>query len=131
MSGKQVKHEIVKLQLALNGDSLDTILDCYDENATLVIKPGVIISGKDRLFKAFKDVHTRLGESSTLNRGDNVLIESGDTALLISKTYLTPAAASSEFTDAQRSIHVFKKDNFGNWRCVIDNFFGTDLLDYV
>ena len=132
MKTEHVEHEVSRIHQAFNDGVLDAVIDCYHHNATLVVKPGTVVSGKENIVSAYEQVHTSLGDANCLNRGDKVLIEAGDTALLISKTYLSPTSkVCPESVDAQRSIHVFKKDEKGNWRCLIDNFYGTDLLDYV
>jgi ketosteroid isomerase-like protein len=64
--------------------------------------------------------------------GDEIVIEAGDVALVIAKLYLVPKAAPHTLPcDGKRAVYVMQRNDSGEWRCIIDNFFGTDLLDFA
>ena len=106
-----------------NNDSLDS----YHDQAIYVQKPGNLILGKQDISEALQNA---LEHSHTC--GDNIIIENGDVALVLSKLYPnTSGSPTGGFVEAKRAIHVFKKSDEGVWKCVVDNMFGTDLLDYV
>jgi ketosteroid isomerase-like protein len=58
-----------------------------------------------------------------------VVLEGGDTALVIMETVLrfSTASGASE-TSTRRATYVFRKSEAGQWLCVIDNSYGTELL---
>jgi ketosteroid isomerase-like protein len=58
------------------------------------------------------------------------VIEGGDTALVIMETVLnTVDADGAETSIVRRAMYVFRKSAAGKWLCVIDNSYGTTLLD--
>ena len=67
--------------------------------------------------------------------GDNAKVVSTPlkgTALVIAKLYLVPKAAPHALPcDGKRAVYVMQRNDSGEWRCIIDNFFGTDLLDFA
>ncbi len=106
-----------------------TIEQSYDQHAAMVVKPGNVVVGHKAISAAMSDSLSSQ-QIQQLNKGDSVLIESDDVALLLAKTYTRPVG-SGDFESPQRSIYVFKKSQNGQWKCVVDNYFGTDLLDFV
>ena len=45
---------------------------------------------------------------------------------------LVPKAAPHTLPcDGKRAVYVMQRNDSGEWRCIIDNFFGTDLLDFA
>jgi ketosteroid isomerase-like protein len=59
-----------------------------------------------------------------------VIIETGDTALVIAKALLSAnQKTDSEFSMERSATYVFKKDSQGIWRCIIDNSYGAELLE--
>ncbi|MED5426027.1 MAG: DUF4440 domain-containing protein, partial [Pseudomonadota bacterium] len=64
--------------------------------------------------------------------GDERVIQAGDVALVVAKLYLVPKATPNALPcEGKRAVYVLQRDASGEWRCVIDNFFGTDLLDFA
>lgn len=59
-----------------------------------------------------------------------MIIEAGDTALVLSKTYIeSPKKLDSEFSSERNAIYVYQKTADGKWLCAIDNFYGVELLN--
>ena len=79
--------------------------------------------------KKFEEGAKRVLEHGRFCFGDEVVIEAGDTALVISKLYLNATGAVD--CNVKKAIYVFRKNAEGEWQCAIDNFFGVDLIDYV
>jgi ketosteroid isomerase-like protein len=57
-----------------------------------------------------------------------IILEAGDTSLVISQTLLEANQKESEYPMERRAAYVFKKNSQGEWLCAIDNSYGTDLI---
>ena len=57
-----------------------------------------------------------------------VVLEGGDTALVISETILDFVEKEGSRSTTRQATYVFRKSGAGKWLCVIDNSYGTDLL---
>ena len=56
-------------------------------------------------------------------------LESGDTALVLARARIAATMKGGErFDEERRSTYVFRRERPGEWRCLIDNSYGTDLL---
>ena len=58
-----------------------------------------------------------------------IILEAGDTALVISQTLLEANKKDNEYSMDRRATYVFKKNSKGKWLCAIDNSYGTELLN--
>ncbi|WP_407309966.1 hypothetical protein [Desulfosporosinus sp. SB140] len=58
-----------------------------------------------------------------------IILETGDTALVISEAILSADKKDSEYSMQRKSTYVFKKNLNGEWLCAIDNSYGTDLIN--
>jgi ketosteroid isomerase-like protein len=64
-----------------------------------------------------------------VNQGEIVVLEGGDTALVLANTLVwAKQQADSEFATDRKATYVFRRYPDGKWRCVIDNSYGTGLL---
>ena len=60
------------------------------------------------------------------------VIEGADNALVIMETRLNYPDGQGGLTDeTRRATYVFRKEADGQWRCTIDNSYGTALLAAV
>lgn len=58
-----------------------------------------------------------------------VIIEAGDIALVLSKTYIeSPDKPDSEFSTERKAIYVYKRTTDGKRLCAIDNSYGVELI---
>lgn len=114
---------------AITQEDFDRLMDFYAEDATLVVRPGMNATGKDRIRQAFVAIADHFNHSLTVTQGDMAVIEGGgDTALVVMTTRLDAEMADgSPFHADRKATYVFRKDAGGRWRCVIDNSYGTDL----
>jgi ketosteroid isomerase-like protein len=55
-----------------------------------------------------------------------VILETGDTALVLAKTLVS--ARNFPFME-RKATYVFRKDAADRWLCAIDNSYGPELLD--
>ena len=132
MRNQAISAQLRELHRAFNADEHKAIAACYDETATVVSKPIHKRSGKSDVVEALAQFKQDIVPDALVSNGDDVVIEAGDVALVMSKIYLNYGQPKQpQFAEANRAIYVFKRNEKGQWRCVVDNFFGTDLLDYT
>jgi len=129
MSDHTLKQEIAKADQAINERDFDTVASCYTEEAILVVKPGNLVQGREAIKVAHKKISDYFNNSLNVSQGDMVIIEAGDIALVLSKTYIeSPEKLDSEFATQRDAIYVYKKVADGKWLCAIDNSYGVELL---
>ena len=76
-------------------------MNYYTDDAILVVKPRMFARGKDEIKKAFIAIAKYFHNSVVPTQGEMIILETGDTALVISQTLL----------------------------CAIDNSYDTDLIN--
>lgn len=108
----------------------EAVMEYYAEGATMVVRPGQNVTGKTQIQKALVAIADHFKRQMTIRQGDMKVIESGDTALVIMESIVdTVDADGANISAVGRATHVFRKDTYGKWLCVIDNFYGTALLE--
>ncbi len=129
MDGHPLKQEIAKADQAINERDFDTVASCYTEEAVLVVKPGMLVQGREAIKAAHKKISDYFHDSLHVSQGDMVVIEAGDVALVLSKTYIeSPEKVDSEFSSERDAIYVYRKSADGKWLCAVDNSYGVELL---
>lgn len=125
----QIKAVIEACDQAISQEDYDTLMNYYAEDATLVVKPEMIVKGKENIHKAFIAIADFFQHRLVVTQGKMEIIEGGDTALVIMETRLgipTEDGGSTQVT--RRATYVFAHRN-ERWLCTIDNSYGTDLLN--
>lgn len=125
---QQLKDIISACDLAIQNEDFDTLMNYYSEDAVLVVKPGMIARGKEEIKKAFITIANYFNHHIVPRQGEMILLEAGDTVLVLSQTLLDSDKKDSEYAMERRATYVFKKNAQGEWLCVIDNSYGTDLI---
>jgi len=125
----ELKAVIAAADDAINREDLDTLMDFYTDDATLVVMPGKVVTGKPQIRKAFDAIAAHFNHTVHVSPGEMIVFEGGDTALVLSNTHVRAnQGTDSELNVDRRATYIFKKFPDGKWRCVIDNSYGTDLL---
>jgi uncharacterized protein (TIGR02246 family) len=117
---------IEKADKAINQEDFDTVVDLYADDALLVIKPGMNAIGKAQIRCAMEVIAAHFDRSLDVRQAGMVILETGDTALVLSKTLVS--AQNSPVTE-RKATYVFKKDINNQWVCAIDNSYGHEVLD--
>ncbi len=64
-------------------------------------------------------------------QGAMEVIEGADNALVIMETRLSYPGGEGWIDETRRATYVFRKEVDGEWRCTVDNSYGTTLLDVI
>ncbi|MBB3571596.1 nuclear transport factor 2 family protein [Rhizobium sp. BK491] len=130
MSRHDLQHVVEAADKAIMAEDFDSLMDFYDEQATLVIRPGLNASGKEQIRKAFLAIANHFNHSLRISQDQMVVIEGADMALVLAEAVLDAAGPDGvPISLARRATYVFRKNAEGKWLCTIDNSYGTDLLD--
>jgi len=100
----------------------------YADDATLVVKPGLTVTGKDNIRAAFVRIAAYVQHSLVVGQGRMQVIEGSDTALVIMESTLGYVEAGETKNVVRRATYVFRREADGRWLCTVDNSYGTDLL---
>ena len=126
---KEIKELIVAADKAIKEERFDDLKEFYTEDAVLVVKPGLEVKGKEAIREAFIKNANYFNNSVVPTQGKMLMIEAGDTVLVLSQTLLDANnKESSEYSMDRRATYVYRKVD-GKWLCAIDNSYGTTLLD--
>ncbi|VBB07793.1 Hypothetical protein LUCI_3058, partial [Lucifera butyrica] len=117
----ELRELIQKCDLAIQQEDFDTLMNYYTDDAILVVRPGMIARGKEEIKKAFIAIAKYFNNSLVPAQGEMVILETGDTALVISQAFLKADIKDSKYSMERRSTYVFKKDSHNAWLCAIDN----------
>ena len=130
MPDHELKQLIQAADRAITAEDFDTLMGFYAEDATLVIQPDRMAAGKQQIRKAFTAIAEHFNHKVKVSQGDMRVIEAGDTALVIMETIVDAGMPdATDGCDVRRATYVFRREMSGNWLCVIDNSYGTALLD--
>ena len=104
-------------------------MEYYAEDAALVVKPGMVVRGKENIRKAFIAIADYFQHRLVVTQGKMEIIEGGGNALVIMETRLDIPTAEAGITQVtRRATYVFRQQG-ERWLCTVDNSYGTDLLD--
>ena len=114
---------------AISQEDYDTLMAYYAEDAALVVKPGMVVRGKENIRKAFIAIADYFQHRLVVTQGKMEVIEGGGNALVIMETRLDiPTAEAGTTQITRRATYVFRQQG-ERWLCTVDNSYGTDLLD--
>lgn len=124
-----LKATIQAADRAITAQDYDALMAFYAEDASLVVKPGLIVSGKDDIRRAFMAIAAHFNHSIVVTQGEMRVIPAGDVVLVVMETVLQATdACGAEIGMTRRATYVFRRID-GQWRCAVDNSYGTALLD--
>lgn len=128
-----LKHLLARLiqaaDRAITARDFDALMDFYAPDATLVVKPGLSVSGREHIRAAFVKISDYVQDSLVVGQGRMEVLDGGDTALVIMESVLDYREQGRPVSVTRRATYVFRREPEGRWLCVIDNSYGTDLLD--
>lgn len=114
---------------AINREDFDAAMEFYAEDATLVVVPGRAANGKPEIRKALAALAEHYQHTLYLTQGDTIVIEAGDTALVIAQTHVrVNMKTATPSMETRNANYVFKRGDDDQWRCMVDNSYGASLL---
>jgi uncharacterized protein (TIGR02246 family) len=126
---KEIEELIAAADKAIKEERFDDLKEFYTEDAVLVVKPELEVKGKEAIKEAFIKIADYFNNSVVPTQGKMLMVEAGDTVLVLSQTLLDAEnKESSEYSMDRRATYVYRKID-GKWLCAIDNSYGTTLLD--
>ena len=125
MSEHPIAQLIARADRAINDEDFDTVVDLYTEDAVLVIEPGRNAVGKGAIRSAMEAIAAHFGGSLDVRQAGMVILETGDTALVLARTLVRAAGHPAV---ERKATYVFRKDPGGRWLCAIDNSYGHAAL---
>ena len=129
MNHQALKQEIHAADQAINNKDFDAVANFYTNEASLVVRPGLLAYGRSDIKEAHKKISEYFNGSLEVSQGEMVIIEAGNTALVLAKTFVkSPEKLDSEYSTERDAIYVYVKDDNGKWLCAIDNSYGFELL---
>lgn len=124
-----LSQQVTKLYQDFSNRDLHALAEHFAKDSKIIIHSGKTVSGKRDLLALYKSLDTQMGHSSVVRKGDQVIIEAGDVALVLTKTYASGISEKQGgFEEAIKTIQVFKKEADNQWKCLIDNHMGMALL---
>lgn len=132
MNNHPVCQIIAACDRAISARDYDRLMVHYADDAALVVKPGMVVRGKVNIRRAFAAIAEYFQHQLVVRQGKMELIEGADNVLVIMETELFfPDGLGGIQTLTRRATYVFRLEADGQWRCTIDNSYGTTLLDNV
>jgi uncharacterized protein (TIGR02246 family) len=129
MASHPLKQIIGAADRAITAEDFDALMEVYADDATLVVKPGLNAIGKEQIRQAFVAIADYFNHSLVVKQGKMVVIEGGDIALVLMESIIEASGSDGSATsETRQGTYVFRKSAVGQWLCVIDNSYGTDLL---
>lgn len=124
------KHEVEiiidKADAAIMDEDFDTLMDIYDDEAVLVIRPDHYAKGKTAIRQAFENIAIYFKNSLKIKQNGMKVLEAGDIALVLANTLVS----AKDFDEiGRKATYVFKKNEKNGWLCVIDNSYGHELIE--
>lgn len=128
---RTLKETIEAADRAITAEDFDELMRFYADDASLVVKPGLTVSGKESIRRAFVAIADHFNNSIVVTQGEIQVIQGGDVALVIMETLLQATdKAGVKIEISRRATYVFRQIS-EKWLCVVDNSYGTTLLDSV
>lgn len=114
---------------AINREDFDAMLGFYAEDATLVLVPGREVRGHADLRKAFVAIADHFNHTLHVSQKDMKVVEGAGVALVIARTIVTATMKNGDhFHEERKATYIYRREANGDWLCVVDNSYGTDLL---
>jgi ketosteroid isomerase-like protein len=123
MAAHSPEHAVELLDLAFNSGDLEAVLAFYEDAAVVVTEPGSVVRGSAELRSFFTRI---LRDGLTAKQHKTHVIEADGVALFLSRWSLQEHGSSADRTFVATT--VFRKQEDGSWKALIDNPLGPLVL---
>lgn len=118
---------VQQLIAALNAADLDRAVACYASDAVFIPQPGAVASGHAAIREALAPL---LALKPVLRSDAQLVFETADTALYCADWKLAGVAPDGgRIEQSGKSSDVLRRQPDGAWLIVIDNPYGTEVLN--
>lgn len=129
MKTHELNEILARADAAINDEDFDRLMQFYAADATLAVQPGLNVTGRDAIRRAFERIASYFNHTLHVSQREVMVIEGGDSALVLARTHVAATFADGKAYDAERrATYVFRRGGPGGWECVVDNSYGTELL---
>ena len=130
MSEQELRNAIATADTAINREDFEQVMRFYAEDAVLVLQRGTVARGKAQIREAFHRIAEYFHHSLHVHQPEMQVLMADATAVVLARAELSAQLADGQPWQAtRRSTYVFRLDPDAGWLCLIDNSYGTDLLD--
>jgi len=113
-----------RLVTAVHDRDLEAVLALYEEDATLVVYPGMLGKGKTAIRTFYEGIFRLEGD---IQHGAEAFTEAGDLTLYTAKwTIVGPMPPHLPLNRTNYHAALLRKQPAGNWLIAIDNPWGPD-----
>jgi ketosteroid isomerase-like protein len=113
---------------AFNRGDLDGMLAFYEDGAVMLFAPGQLVLGKTAIRDLLK---TLLGAKPVATHDRSYVIQWGDLALWTSAWSVRGTGPDgTPLAQTGRSSVIFRRGTDGGWRVVVENPWGSAVLDW-
>ncbi len=116
-----------QLVTAMNACDLESALTLFESSASFVMKPGVVVDGPAGIRKALEGF---MALKPTLTIKAQQIVQAGDVAQYCagwSITGIDPMGAAVQLSG--RSSSILRRQPDGRWLFLVDNPWGTDIVE--
>lgn len=130
MQAHELGQVLARADQAINEEDFDALMAFYAADATLVVMPGRNATGLEAIRKAFVAIAEHFDHTLHVSQHGMAVVEGGDTALVLARTRVTATLKGGQpYAAERRATYVFRRGGPHGWACVVDNSYGTDLLE--
>jgi uncharacterized protein (TIGR02246 family) len=128
MPGTEPHDAVLEFADRLAAGDLAGAISLYEDDAVLLPDPGTVVTGR-------QGVRSGLGAyfalRPTLTPGARRVLVAGDVALVVHEWRLSGALPDgTALEQTGRAVDVLRRQGDGTWRFLVDNPWGTALLDH-
>ena len=124
MPAKTPNAVITRLITAVHDRDLEPVMALYEEDATMVVYPGMLGQGKTAIRAFYEGIFRLEGD---IKHGVEAFTEAGDLTLFTAKwTIVGPIPPSLPLNRANYHAAILRKQPDGNWLIAVDNPWGPD-----
>jgi len=129
MPSSRLVEVVERADRLINARRFDELMDFYCEDATLVVRPGQNACGRAAIRRAFDAIDEHFLGRLRVRQSALQVVEAGDTALVLARAAIAGESRQGPRVELRKATYVFRREADAQWRCLVDNSYGVELLD--